>query len=96
MMTFTPPPWYSYIDLEKVANDDVKLLASIIGDDLTKRIICEFPKGTTFVIPQNCIISAKRKYIKDNYDGSKYSRRKLALECDVSENYIFRTVRRKF
>jgi len=46
-------------------------------------------------IPKNGTLKAKIDYIKQEYDGTKKSRIELAKTCDLSENYIYRIVRKR-
>ncbi len=35
----------------------------------------------------------KHQYVLDNYDGSKYSRMRTALDCNITENYIYKIMK---
>ena len=85
------PPWIDFITMETLPNEDTKILASIIGLPLTIQLMCKHP-GMSFTIPQNATLSARRKYVKKYYDGSKKSRAYLCKVCGFSENYIYRIV----
>ena len=87
-------PWTKYINIDNLPNEDIKILASIIGLEATIKIMCELQK-VNISFPQNATVPAKITYIQDVYDGSKQSRVKLSKLCGLSENYIFRIYRKK-
>ena len=82
------------IAFSEIDNEDMKILASIIGLEATIKIMCEL-QGVNISVPQNATVPAKIAYIQDVYDGSKQSRVKLSKLCGLSENYIFRMYRKK-
>lgn len=86
-------PWIKYINIDNLPNEDMKILASIIGLEATIKIMCEL-QGVLISVPQNATLSAKIVYIQDVYDGTKQSRVKLSKLCGLSENYIFRMYRK--
>lgn len=87
-------PWTKYINIDNLPNEDMKILASIIGLEATIKIMCEL-QGVNISVPQNATLSAKIEYIKEVYDGTKQSRVKLSKLCGLSENYIYRMYRKK-
>jgi len=87
-------PWTKYINIDNLPNEDMKILASIIGLEATIKIMCEL-QGVNISVPQNATVPAKIAYIQDVYDGSKQSRVKLSKLCGLSENYIFRMYRKR-
>lgn len=82
-------PWIKYITNDNLPNEDLKIAAAVIGLEATIKLMCELP-GIIISVPKNATLPAKIKYIQDVYDGSKQSRCRLAKQCDLSENYIFR------
>lgn len=88
-------PWINEIDINDLPNEDLKIIAEIIGIDIAIKMMCELP-GIAISIPKNATLKAKIKYVKKHYDGSKKSRYKLAKECDLSENYIYRISKDRF
>jgi Mor family transcriptional regulator len=82
-------PWIKYITIDNLPNEDMKIIASVIGLEATIKIMSEF-SGVTFAVPKKAMLAAKIKYIKEVYDGSKTSRSLLAKQCDMSENYILK------
>ena len=88
-------PWIANITEDTLPNEDLKILAAIIGLAATIKIMCEIP-GINISIPKNCTLRARIKYIKKHYDGSKKSRYELSKLCDLSENYIYRIAKTRF
>ena len=85
-------PWIKNITMDNLPNEDLNIVATIIGLDATIKLMCELP-GILISVPKNATLPAKIAYIMEVYDGTKKSRLKLAKECDLSENYIYRVVR---
>lgn len=88
-------PWIANITEDTLPNEDLKILAAIIGLAATIEIMCEIP-GMNISIPKNCTLRARIEYIKKHYDGSKKSRYELSKLCDLSENYIYRIAKTRF
>lgn len=82
-------PWIKNITKENLPNEDLKIIAEILGLGVAIKMMCELP-GMNIAIPKNATLKAKIQYIKQNYDGSKKSRYDLAKACGLSENYIYR------
>ena len=80
--------------MESLPNEDLKIVATIIGLEATIKLMCELP-GILISVPKNATLPAKIKYIMEVYDGSKKSRLELAKQCDLSENYIYRIARKR-
>lgn len=87
-------PWIKYITMENLPNEDLNIVATVIGLDATIALMCELP-GILISVPKNATLPAKIAYIKNVYDGTKQSRIKLAKLCDLSENYIYRVIRKE-
>lgn len=83
------PPWTELITMETLPNDDLKFLASLVGLQPIIYLMCEYP-GTTYIVPKNATMRARRDYVKKYYDGSKSSRLYLCRICNFSENDIYR------
>jgi Mor family transcriptional regulator len=86
-------PWIEDITVEDLPNEDLKIVAALVGLDTAVKMMCELP-GIVISIPKNATLGAKIKYIKKHYDGSKKSRYELAKACGVSENYIYKIIRK--
>lgn len=87
-------PWIQNITIENLPNEDLKIMAAIIGLDATIKMMCELP-GIIISVPKNATLQAKTDYVKKHYDGSKKSRYELAKMCDLSEGYIYRIARKR-
>lgn len=50
--------------------------------------------GVPILIPRSSATSKyKYQYILDNYDGTKKSRMKLGLECNITEGYVYKIIK---
>lgn len=87
-------PWAKEITKEDLPNEDLRIIADLIGIDVAIKMMCNL-QGINISIPQKATINAKIKYIKKHYDGTKKSRYKLAKICGVSEGYIYKIARKK-
>ena len=86
-------PWTKYINMDNLPNEDMKIVANVLGLEATIKLMCELP-GVLISVPMNATLPAKIEYIKEVYDGSKQCRVKLSKQCDLSENYIYRMYRK--
>ena len=87
-------PWVNKITPENLPNEDLKMVALLLGLEAAIKLMCEIP-GVNISIPKNATLPAKVLYIMEKYDGTKKSRLKLAQECDLSEGYIYRIARKR-
>ena len=87
-------PWTENITTENLPNEDLKIMAAVIGLDATIKMMCELP-GIIISVPKNATLQAKIDYVKKHYDGTKKSRYELAMMCDLSEGYIYRIARKR-
>lgn len=87
------PEWTKYITKDTI--DDVILLDLIdkIGFEATKKLMIHYA-GRPITIPKTLNTKYKHQYILDNYDGTKMSRIKLVSECDITESYIYKIVKK--
>ena len=83
------PPWTEFITMENLPNDDLKIVANIIGLMPTINLMCELP-GMLISIPKRTTLNARIAYVKKHYDSSKKSRYELSRICGLSENYIYK------
>jgi len=91
---YTTPPWIDYITMENLPNEDLKIVAAIIGLAPTIQLMCEVP-GMLISVPKNATLKARVEYVKKHYDGSKKSRYELSKTCGLSENYIYRVAKQR-
>ena len=53
-------PWIKYITIDNLPNEDMKIIASVIGLEATIKIMSEF-SGVTFAVPKKAMLAAKIK-----------------------------------
>ncbi len=86
--------WKNYIEMKDIPNDDLKIVAEIIGIKNTVDFILAAP-GLLVSIPRKPFREAKERYILDVYDGTKYCLSKLAIECDLSQRQVYKIIKKK-
>lgn len=83
--------WMDYITPNDMPNDDLKYIAENAGIKSALALIFCTP-GLTVSIPQKPFKEVKERYIMDKYDGTKYSINKLAVDCGLSQRYIYKII----
>lgn len=84
-------PWMDYIRPEDMPNDDLKFIAESAGIKSALALIFCTP-GLTVTIPKNSFKEVKERYILNKYDGTKYSINRLAVDCGLSQRYIYKII----
>ena len=84
-------PWMDYIRPEDMPNDDLKFIAESAGIKTALALIFCTP-GLTVTIPKNSFKEVKERYIMSKYDGTKYSINRLAVDCGLSQRYIYKII----
>lgn len=84
-------PWMDYIRPEDMPNDDLKFIAESAGIKSALALIFCTP-GLTVTIPKNSFKEVKERYIMSKYDGTKYSINRLAVDCSLSQRYIYKII----
>lgn len=84
-------PWMDYIRPEDMPNDDLKFIAESAGIKSALALIFCTP-GLTVTIPKNSFKEVKERYIRSKYDGTKYSINRLAVDCGLSQRYIYKII----
>ena len=92
-MKFLEPKWAKYIREDNIEDGDVQALVPLIGLDAVKKIMIRYA-GTHIIVPKQMLTKYKHQYILDNYDGTKLSRMKLALECEFTEGYVYKIIKK--
>ncbi len=87
------PAWAKYITEETIDNEDIKALIELIGFTAVKKLMIHYA-GIPIVIPKLCLTKYKHQYILDNCDGSKHSKIALAKECNITEGYIYKLMKK--
>lgn len=83
--------WMDYIQPEDMPNDDLKFIAESAGIKSALALIFCTP-GLTVTIPKNSFKEVKERYIMSKYDGTKYSINRLAVDCGLSQRYIYKII----
>lgn len=84
-------PWMENITAEDMPNEDLQFLAQEAGVRYALMFLFLFP-GLTVTIPKNPFSKLKENYIVKNYDGTKTSINRLAIECDLSQRHVYRLI----
>jgi hypothetical protein len=85
-------PWMENLTPEDMPNEELKTLATLASVETALILISTMP-GININVPRKAFRSLIAKYIQKNYDGTRASQIKLSLECDVSEQYIYKLVK---
>lgn len=88
-------PWMDYIKPEDMPNDDLKFIAESAGIRSALALIFCTP-GLTVTVPKNSFSAVKERYIINQYDGTKYTINRLAIECGFSQRYIYKIIKRHY
>ena len=86
-------PWMDSITVEDLPNDDLKFVAVNAGMRCALTLILSVP-GLTVCIPRNALKLVKERHILNEYDGTKFSLNKLAVECEVSQRHVYKILER--
>ena len=86
-------PWLKNLTIENLPYEDLKIVATTLGLDIAIKLMCEL-SGMFISVPQNAFKKAKWEYIRQNYYGSNMFRYELEKTCLVSENYIYKIVKK--
>ena len=87
-------PWVRNITPEDMPNEDLKFIAENAGVNAALALILH-TQGLIVSIPKNALKQVKDKYILNSYKWSKYSLNELAVECGVSQRYIYKLLEQK-
>lgn len=83
--------WLSGVTPDDMPNDDLKFIAETAGIKPALALIICTP-GLIVSIPKNALNRLKEKYIISNYQNSKYSLNKLAIECELTPRHIYNII----
>lgn len=86
-------PWMDYIKPEDMPNDDLKFIAESAGIRSALALIFCTP-GLTVTVPKNAFTAVKERYIVSQYDGRKYTINRLAIECGLSQRYVYKIIKK--
>lgn len=93
-MDFENKPWIKNVTIDTSPNEDLKILASVVGLPATIKSICKYPR-ILISVPKSTTLQARIDYVKENYDGSKKSRCELSKICELSERTIYKIARNR-
>lgn len=82
-------PWMDLITIDDLPNDDLKTVAEVAGLETALALVFT-GQSLTVSIPKESFKALKERYIMQNYDGTKYSLNKLALECNYTQRHIYK------
>lgn len=85
--------WMRNITPNDMPNDDLKFVAENAGLKSAMALILLVP-GLTVTIPRNALKTVKERHIINKYDGTKYTLNKLAVECELSQRYVYNLIKR--
>lgn len=85
--------WMENITADDMPNDDLKTVVENAGIKSALALIFGSP-GLTVSIPKDAFKKVKEQYILNNYDGTKYSINKLALDCGFTQRYVYKIIER--
>lgn len=86
-------PWMENITIDDLPNEDLKFLAEEAGIKYALMMLFLFP-GVTVTIPNNPFAKLKENYIINNYDGTKSSINRLAIECEITQRHVYRIIKK--
>lgn len=81
--------WIKDIDIEKHLEGDLLMIYEICGLD-TLMVLMENLSKITIYISEKPLVSAKKEYIKKNFNG--HNAKELAIKLRVSEKFVTETI----
>lgn len=86
--------WMKNITADDMPNDDLKYIAENAGIRSALILILLLP-GLTINIPKYALRKLKEKYIMKEFDGSKFTLNRLAIECGLSQRYVYNMIKKR-
>lgn len=84
--------WMRNVTPNDMPNDDLKFVAENAGLKSAMALVLLVP-GLTVTIPRNALKAVKERHILNEYDGTKYTLNRLAVECELSQRYVYNLIR---
>lgn len=84
-------PWMEKATPNDMPNDDLKFVAEKAGMRQALMLIFLLP-GLTVSIPKNALKTLKERHIINEYDGTRYTLNRLAVECDLSQRHVYKII----
>lgn len=85
--------WMENITADDMPNDDLKYIAQNAGLRSAMTLILLVP-GLTVSIPKNALRNLKERHIIKEYDGTKFTINKLAVECGLSQRHVYKIIKK--
>ena len=85
--------WLANVTIEDMPTEDLKFIAEVAGLKQAILLILLLP-GLCISIPKNAFSKLKEKYIVQHYDGTRASVYKLSLECNLSQRYVYKLLKK--
>ena len=86
-------PWMEKATPDDMPNDDLKYVAEKAGMRYALMLIFLLA-GLTVNIPKNSFKKLKEKYIIKEYDGTRFTLNRLAVECDISQRLVYKIIKK--
>lgn len=83
--------WMDNVTPNDMPNEDLKYVAEKAGLKQALLLIFLLP-GLTLNIPKNALKKLKERHIINEYDGTRYTLNRLAVECDLSQRYVYKLI----
>ena len=93
MLEDREPEWAKYITVESIDDPGLLYLMTHVDFEAIKKLIIYYA-GDPVAIPKRCNMKYKHQYILDTYDGTKRSRVKIVRECNITEGYIYKVIKK--
>lgn len=85
-------PWMEKATPDDMPNEDLKYVAQQAGMRQAMMLIILLA-GLTVYIPKNALQTVKKRHIINEYDGTRYTINRLAIECNYSQRYIYKIIK---
>ncbi|MBO6272996.1 hypothetical protein J6O48_09510 [bacterium] len=85
--------WMEKITANDMPNEDLKYIAQNAGLKMALMLIFLLP-GLSIYIPKLALKKLKEHYIMTEYDGTRTTLNRLAIECDYSQRYVYKIIRK--
>lgn len=85
--------WMRSVTPNDMPNDDLKFVAENAGIKSAMALILLVP-GVTVTVPKHALQTLKEKHIINSYDGTKFCLNKLAVDCELSQRYVYQLIKK--
>ena len=84
-------PWMEKVSHKDMPNEDLRYIAEKAGIKHALMLIFLLA-GLSIYIPKNSLKKLKETYVINEYDGSRFTINRLAIECNLSQRQIYRII----